>query len=439
LAVLLGIGSAVLLYFSAGLCAEHWLHDPRAAQPLRILAFSIPACALSAALGGYCNAAGAALPYAAAQLLEQGFKILLTLFAMNNLPQIGFFFGIDSSGSEAVCIAMAIGITVAEWISLCMSLGVYGMWGKRLKRTHGKKTSLRALMRIALPDGLGASARGILLTAEHLLIPPGLRKSGAGSEEALAAYGTIHGMTLPLLLYPSAILSSLTGLLIPEIARLRSQGHRRRITDVSSRLIHLTLCFSIGAAAVFYAFAPQLSAAIYGDTDSADSIRLLSPLVPAMFLDMTIDGLLKGLDEQRSVMNYNILDSALCVIMVLLVLPPFGVKGYYIILYAAELINLALSANRLLSVSDAHLSLRESIIKCILCAGAAWGVTRMLFVRAAAGMSPLFGAVLLIFWMTLLYFVFLNTISRKGNRLTDLLFGPDALSGVYRLRKNNIH
>ena len=434
LALLLGIGAAVLLYFSAGLCAELWLNDVRAAAPLRILALSIPASALSATLSGYCRAAGAVLPYSAAQLAEQGIKIVITLFALKNLPGLSGVFGASGDNSETVCVAMAIGITIAEWLSLMLTFGVYAIWGLRLKHKNNasaKDTSLlatpiRALMRIALPDGLGASARGILLTAEHLLIPPGLRKSGADSESALAAYGTIHGMTLPVLLYPSALLSSLTGLLIPEIARLRTGGHKNRISDVSSQLLHWTLVFALGAAAIFFAFANELSMAIYGDITAADSLRLLAPLVPAMFLDMTVDGILNGLDEQKRVMRYNVLDSALCVLMVLLVLPPLGVKGYYLILYAAELLNLAMSANRLLTVSDAKINLWDSAGKSLLCAAAAWGVTHLLFAKAAARMAPMLGAILLVFWMAVLYFALHNMLSKKGNSFTALIFGDKA-------------
>ncbi|MDR3344004.1 MAG: oligosaccharide flippase family protein [Oscillospiraceae bacterium] len=415
LALLLGVAAAVILYFTADICAELWLHDSRAAEALRILAPSIPAVALSAAISGYCTAAGAVLPFAMVQLTEQGIKIAVTLFALKHLS-LG-----ASGGSGAVCAAMAVGITVGEWISCAMSFGVYAIWGLRKKHAKGAKTPLANLSRIALPDGLGTFARGILLTAEHLLIPRGLRKSGADAESALSSYGTIHGMTLPLLLYPSAVLSSLAGLLIPEITRLRTNLHSRRISDVSSQLIHWSLTFSIGAAAIFYAFAPDLSRAVYGDTGAADSLRLLAPLVPIMYLDMTVDGILKGLDEQRKVMLYNVLDSAICVALVLATLPPLGGKGYYLILYASELLNFALSANRLLSVSDARLDIWESVSKTLLCAGGALATVKLLFAKAAAGMSPVGGAVLLIFWAAAMFFVLITVFSKRSRKLSALM------------------
>ena len=46
-------------------------------------------------------------------------------------------------------------------------------------------------------------------------------------------------------------------------------------------------------------------------------------------------------------MGVNITDSCLCVLLVLLLLPPFGAVGYVILLYISEIINFAASIVRL--------------------------------------------------------------------------------------------
>ena len=51
-------------------------------------------------------------------------------------------------------------------------------------------------------------------------------------------------------------------------------------------------------------------------------------------------------------MRYNIIDSALCVLMVWFILPRYSVKGYIFILYASELINFYLSIGRLIKICD---------------------------------------------------------------------------------------
>lgn len=61
--------------------------------------------------------------------------------------------------------------------------------------------------------------------------------------------------------------------------------------------------------------------------------------MPVMYLDMAVDGMLKGLDQQLSSMRYNIIDSGLCVILVYFLIPRYSVKGYIITLFVSEILN----------------------------------------------------------------------------------------------------
>lgn len=56
-----------------------------------------------------------------------------------------------------------------------------------------------------------------------------------------------------------------------------------------------------------------LSTAIYKKIEIAKYLRILSPLIIIMYLDIVIDGILKGLDAQVSVMAINVID---CIISI---------------------------------------------------------------------------------------------------------------------------
>jgi stage V sporulation protein B len=150
--------------------------------------------------------------------------------------------------------------------------------------------------------------RSVLMTVEHLLIPVGFRKSGSNPQAAMATYGIIHGMALPLVLYPSALLSSLSGLLVPEISSQNIAKNNLRIGYMIARVLHIALIFSVGTAGIMYFTSDELSTAVYNSSDVGFYTRLLSPLIPVMYIDMTIDGMLKGLDQQVSYMKYNIIE-----------------------------------------------------------------------------------------------------------------------------------
>lgn len=89
----------------------------------------------------------------------------------------------------------------------------------------------------------------------------------------------------------------------------------------------------MGTAGIMFIFSEGLSQCIYGDGQCAEYLRVLAPLLPIMYTDTTVDGILKGLDQQVYSMRYNIIDSAMCVVLVLILIPKYSVKGYVAILF----------------------------------------------------------------------------------------------------------
>ena len=66
-----------------------------------------------------------------------------------------------------------------------------------------------------------------------------------------------------------------------------------------------------------------------------------------MYVDMVVDGCLKGLGQQVWSMGINILDAGLGVLLVYTLLPVGALDAYIGIIYFNELLNLTLSCARL--------------------------------------------------------------------------------------------
>lgn len=334
-----GCTVGVILYTFADIVSLKRLGNACTAPMLRILAFALPFTAMSSVLGGYFTAKGMILPYSCIQLIEQGIKTLAAMLLIRG-----------THTPQSACTAVITAMVASEALSFLLSFALKKSAVK--KGAADKSVRLKSFFRIALPDAAGTCVRSILLTVEHLLIPKGFERSGEGSSAALAAYGNIHGMALPLLLYPSAVLSSLSALLIPELARRREACDKSGISLCVERNLKRTLIFACACAGVFALGAPAVSNAVYHSDEAVLYIRILSPLVPIMYTDMVTDGMLKGLDQQVHSMNYNMIDSALCVILVAALLPKYSVKGYIFILYFSEILNFYLSLRRLLTVCE---------------------------------------------------------------------------------------
>lgn len=330
----------VVIAFS-DLIGTEWISDIRSASPLRMLALSLPFVAMSASLSGFFTAKGIVVRYTLIQLIEQIIKIAVAVFALSR---------IDVTDVKSACLAIALATTASETVSFTLSLILKTISVR--ETTEKKAVGLPRLLRIAIPDATGTSVRSILLTIEHLLIPKGFEKAGTGVEDALSAYGNIHAMALPIILYPSAVLTSYSALVIPELAKMNELGQKEKISRCVEKNLKRTLVFSLVCSAVMSFFAPLISDLIYKTDEAVQYIRILAPLMPVMYLDTVTDGMLKGLDQQVYSMRYNIIDSALCVLMVIFLLPVYSVKGYIFILYASELINFYLSFGRLMKVCE---------------------------------------------------------------------------------------
>ncbi len=378
LGALLGTAVGALLYFGADLFAGLWLSEPDTAGALRILSFSLPFVAMSACLGGYYTAVRKMAFFAAITFSEQIFKVFLTVLFISNSSN-------NIEAVEGVCCA----ILLSEIFSFTIASVIYLLLGKERKYLNKKLNFLSSFSRIAVPEAVGAWVRSALRTAEHLLIPVGLKKSGVSQEKALASYGALQGMALPVLLYPSSLLASLSGLLVPEIAESSAENKNKHITYIINRVISAALIFSIGVFGIMYVFSDHLSYAVYDSNEAAEFIRLIAPLIPIMYLDITVDGMLKGLDMQMSVMRINIIDSLLCVILVIFLVPLKSVDGYVMTIYIAEIVNFILSYVCLFKKCPPQADIKTKIIKPLIAVLTSVAASRLVFSDSALEYVPL--------------------------------------------------
>ena len=260
-------------------------------------------------------------------------------------------------GTKYACFALVASSALAEGGSLITSYLMY-LWDKRCLAAASPKVKggvFQKICSIALPVAVGSYIRQGFTTAEHMAIPWGLKKSGADPAGALESYGVLHGMALPLVLYPSAIIGAFTGLLIPELAGLAELGRRDQVRRVSLSAVRLVLAFSIGVSGALGFFGYELGVGVYGSGAAGNYIRVLAPLVPLMFFDTTVDCILKGLGEQVYTMKVNIIDAAICLVFVVLLVPRMGIMGYVVVIYVSEAVNLMLSVLRMQRITGIEL------------------------------------------------------------------------------------
>lgn len=352
--------TSVILYSGAESISVYIMSDKRAAISLKIMCASLPFMGVSAVLKGYFFSRKKTLPGSSSQILEQAVRIVFILTAFRG----------GGTGVEDGCAAVLFGDALAEASSALYLVVCYIYDRKKTENLAGRERPpykiTRELLRIVTPIAGGRYLNTALRTAENILVPACLVKSGMMRDAALSSFGMIKGMALPLLFFPAGLLSSVTSLLVPEMSEAAAAGHKGRIRYAAERSVTLTLLFGIPFAVIFFFAAEPLSTLIYKESGVGGMVKALAPLVPLMYLDSVSDALLKSLDKQTVTFRHTLLDSLGRLAAIFAFLPPFGMTGFIVIMYASNLFTSLLNMTTLLRATKAKITPLKQVILPIL-------------------------------------------------------------------------
>ncbi len=368
-AFLFGAAATAAMFLLGGFIGKSIISDIRTVSALRVLSFSLIPIALSGVISGYFVAVRRVTLNAAVQVIGQALKIAVTVMLLMKFSPMG---------TEYAIFGLALGVTITEIICFIVSLTEY-IFDRRIYRSTGAKGyAMAPVAKMALPLAFSAYVRSFLLSLEHSIIPKRLTGRGNTQEEALSSYGYLHGMALPIILFPMTLLSSFSGLLVPEFAECDGAGNKERMKYIASEALTKTLMYAACTAVFIFTFSEELGYIIYSSYDAGKYIAILAPVIPIMYLDHVTDAMLKGIGEHVFSMWVNIADSLLSVILVWCLIPVLDISGYALCIILMEVFNFTLSFLRLKKRIAFGLPIFSSLVLPLLCAAfASWFALRM--------------------------------------------------------------
>ena len=377
--LLLGAAAMAAQYGLAGAAARWWLGDVRAAGALRVSAFGMPWMALSAVLRGFFIARRRVEPNVLSQLVEQSVRIGIIWYTLEwgNAPDV-----------SARCTAVLAATAVSEAVSACILLLFYR--GEAVRAFGAEKARrpadpARRLWEILWPVEGGRCLASALHTAENMLVPACLTVcllDAGGRSAAVAQYGSLKGMALPLLTFPFGLLGSLSVLLMPEITQAHILGQTERLKTLLDRMLRLTGYFSALAGVLFWVWGRPLAQLLYQSADAGFYLETLAPAMPLMYLESMVDGAMKGVGEQKAAFRYSVWDSILRIGGVVALLPRFGMKGFLAVILLSSLYTCAANTGHLLFSSGTQHAFRRWLgapaLAAVLAAAAGMALRKLL-------------------------------------------------------------
>lgn len=334
---------AALLFHFAPWIARVWIGNPDTLDALRLFAAFLPVVCLTGVMTGYFTAANRIGTLAAVEVAEQLSSMALTLTLLR--------FWAKQDPIRA-CLCVILGSTLGGLLTLCclviLRLREHPSSGPRIP-VWGR------LGRAALPLALADDLKSGINTLENLMVPKRLAMN-PNVLDPLAAFGLVSGMVFPVIMFPAAILFGLCELLIPEMARCAAAGSSERIRYLMRRSLRVALVYGMTFGGLIFLLRRYLCLRLYGNEDAATFMGLYALMIPMLYCDALTDAMTKGLGQQTACVRYNILTSGLDVIFLYLLLPKYGMMGYFVSFLLTHLINFLLSLRRLLKITGESIS-----------------------------------------------------------------------------------
>lgn len=328
---IIGLTGTLILFFGAGAIANA-IEVPEATLSLQVLSPSITFVTIASVLRGYFNGLDKVSVTAKSQSLEQVFKTLITILAVEF---IGMGTGLNTT-------LMAAGANLATTLSVLLSflyiLMYYRSFRKivmpKIKETTNYKYDkvkriVKNILIVSIPITLSAIMSTLSKVVDIVTVVKGL-KTFLPDTLAKAQYGILSGKVDTLATLPLSFNIAFATALVPSVAGLMAKGD----TKTSSKRISLSLLITmiIGLPCTFgmMVFAqPILNLLFPNAPDGGFLLQIFSLTIIFAVLMQTTNGALQGLGRIMVPAITSFIGVMLKLILNLILVPNpnFGVNG----------------------------------------------------------------------------------------------------------------
>lgn len=324
-----------ILFFGAEQVSQYIIKDVRTCMPLRLLSLCFPFMACGSCIRGYFIGKQEHVFPASSQIFEQTVRMI-------SIAAIMTFFA--PQGIEKSCAAAVVGIALGELFSFLLTIFFYCFADKKehRKATMSYSSAFLAVSAMAIPLTASRAIGSAISALENILIPLRLSYFG-GCSNALSQYGALTGMVMPLVQFPASLIGAVSVSLIPALTSAQTLKNTISAHRTVTKTIAFTAIVSCGAAVFFCMFSSQVCQTVYGQPELSKLLKALSILCPAMYLHITLIGILNSLGKQIHIFINGLLGSAVNIFFIYFFMPKYGLWAYIYGCFAGQCAALLMS------------------------------------------------------------------------------------------------
>ncbi len=318
----LSICISLFLRYNSAFISKRILADSRCILLVELLAFALPFGALHGCIIGWFMGRKQVHIPAGMQILEE----LIRLFA----TYLCYIFLTNMHIAPSANIAV-IGMLVGEIASVIFSLFIIARYNQphdRFPKGDFYLTSIKELLTNSLPLTLNRLALNLLHSVEAILIPLSLQKYQMTRTQALETLGTITGMSLPLVLFPTAVINALSSILLPTISESQALQNQKNIKKLIQKTGLYAVSIGIFCLLFFRLSGDFLGGLFYHSQEAGHYITILSLISPFLFLNIILASVMNGLGKTTLCFSVNFINMCIRVGCIYFLIPDIGIDGY---------------------------------------------------------------------------------------------------------------
>ncbi len=325
--------------------------DPRCGDLFYIMLFSLAFTSLYAIIRGSFWGNKRFFAYSLIELIEEIIMIA-----------VGVFLLLFVSSGIADANKAAVAVLVSYLCSFAIALVYFIVKGGKLRSPRGE---FLPLLKSSLPVTAMRTSSSLMNSFISVLFPARLIAAGFSSSKALAEYGVVYGMVVPVIMIPSTLISSIALVLVPELSESYYKQQKEKVSGLVEKALNTTLLVAALLIPLFVVCGEGVGIMLYSNAQSGKLIESSAPILLPMSIMMICTSLLNSMNCERHTLVFFLLGSAAMLACVFF-LPGILGSGALLVGMACDFVIVAVCSLFLLGKKTGKLRSGKYFLKLVL-------------------------------------------------------------------------
>ncbi len=325
---------STIVFFSTKWFALKLFSDLRTYYLLKAIAPALIFVSIDSVLRSYFQGLRTMTPTAISQTIEQGMRIVSSVYFISLLIKRGLQYG--SAGA-------AMGITMGEFSGMATLIilfilhryikGGSDLLSKDFKTVaasnYSSKQAFKDLCKMGLPITFGKLVISLMYTIDAILIPNQLQQAGLSIQDATSLFGQLYGMSLQIIFLPTTISNALTTSLVPTISDALVRNKIQVIREKYHEVLRITFYIGMPATLFFISRGNAICHLLFNFSSAGSLLAIMGFGAISTYFTHVAMGVLNGLGKPHLAVKNMIIGTSFKLggILTLVSHPLFGIKG----------------------------------------------------------------------------------------------------------------